>query len=109
MHLHMPHRLFYCLKEDHARLSLWANVFANRVGQDWNNLPNDVISAPSVYAFNTGQGIPLNSVQNATIKAKAENSPGCVPLCAAPCTPIRQWLNISHHITDFFFFLYGNR
>ena len=25
-----------------------------------------------------------------------------------PCTPIRHWLNISHHIIDFCFFLYGN-
>ena len=46
------------LAVDYPRLNVRANSFSNRVVDTWNNLPEDVVNAPSVNAFksrlNTG-------------------------------------------------------
>jgi len=41
----------YKLKKRHCYTQLWSNFFSFRVVNLWNNLPSDVVSAPSVNAF----------------------------------------------------------
>ena len=41
----------YKLQEKRSRLNVRANTFSNRVVDTWNNLPENVVNAPSVNAF----------------------------------------------------------
>ena len=68
-------------RKKRSRLNVRANTFSNRVVDSWNNLPENVVSAPSVKAFkrrlnkhshNLTQPVtkPANTLENIALRIK---------------------------------------